>query len=278
MATLSIDGVSKSFGSQQVIPPLSLTIPDGEFCVLVGPSGCGKSTLLRIIAGLEPISTGRILIDGADVSDLDPPARGIAMVFQSYALYPHMDVDRNMGFGLQIARTPRQEIVERVARAAEKLRLGDYLAPAAARALRRSAPARRHRPRDYAEAQALSPRRAALQSRCGASRRHARRDRPPQARARLDDGLRHPRSGRGHDPGRPHRGHEWRPHRAGRLAARALRESGQPVRRRLHRLAGDEFPQGTRCGHRGRQGPRSPCLSGHASIFASPAASRSGRR
>ena len=95
--------------------------------MLVGPSGCGKSTLLRIIAGLEPISSGRILIDGVDVSDLDPPARGIAMVFQSYALYPHMDVDRNMGFGLQIARTPRQEIVERVARAAEKLRLGGYL-------------------------------------------------------------------------------------------------------------------------------------------------------
>jgi multiple sugar transport system ATP-binding protein len=127
MATLTIDGVSKSFGSQQVIPPLSLTIPDGEFCVLVGPSGCGKSTLLRIIAGLEPISSGRILIDGVDVSDLDPPARGIAMVFQSYALYPHMDVDRNMGFGLQIARTPRREIIERVQRAAEKLRLNGYL-------------------------------------------------------------------------------------------------------------------------------------------------------
>jgi multiple sugar transport system ATP-binding protein len=128
MATLAIENVAKSFGAQEVIPRLSLVVPDGEFCVLVGPSGCGKSTLLRIIAGLEPISAGRVLIDGADVTDLDPPARGIAMVFQSYALYPHMNVDRNMGFGLQIARTPRGEIAERVARAAEKLKLAAYLA------------------------------------------------------------------------------------------------------------------------------------------------------
>ena len=74
--------------------------------MLVGPSGCGKSTLLRIIAGLEPISSGRILVDGVDMSGAEPPERGVAMVFQSYALYPHMDVDRNIGFGLKIARTP----------------------------------------------------------------------------------------------------------------------------------------------------------------------------
>ncbi|RWP66238.1 sn-glycerol-3-phosphate ABC transporter ATP-binding protein UgpC [Mesorhizobium sp.] len=127
MATLSIDKVTKAFGNTTVIPELSLTIEDGEFCVLVGPSGCGKSTLLRIIAGLEPISSGRILIDGADMSGAEPPARGVAMVFQSYALYPHMDVGRNIGFGLKIARTPAAEIVERVRRAAEKLRLGSYL-------------------------------------------------------------------------------------------------------------------------------------------------------
>ncbi|CAM5763044.1 maltose ABC transporter ATP-binding protein [Labrys miyagiensis] len=127
MATLSIDNVTKRFGSLTVIPELSLTIEHDEFCVLVGPSGCGKSTLLRIIAGLEPITSGRILIDGADMSEAEPPERGVAMVFQSYALYPHMDVSRNIGFGLEIARTPRAEISERVARAAEKLRLSSYI-------------------------------------------------------------------------------------------------------------------------------------------------------
>ncbi|MFK0691032.1 ABC transporter ATP-binding protein [Mesorhizobium sp. IMUNJ 23033] len=127
MATLSIDKITKAFGHTTVIPELSLTIEDGEFCVLVGPSGCGKSTLLRIIAGLEPISSGRILVDGVDMSGAEPPERGVAMVFQSYALYPHMDVDRNIGFGLKIARTPAAEIVERVGRAADKLRLGSYL-------------------------------------------------------------------------------------------------------------------------------------------------------
>ncbi|MEZ2128141.1 MULTISPECIES: ABC transporter ATP-binding protein [unclassified Sinorhizobium] len=127
MATLLIDKVTKAFGSLTVIPELSLTIEDGEFCVLVGPSGCGKSTLLRIIAGLEPISSGRILIDGADMSNAEPPERGVAMVFQSYALYPHMDVGRNIGFGLEIARTPAAEIKESVRRAADKLRLGSYL-------------------------------------------------------------------------------------------------------------------------------------------------------
>ena len=127
MANLTIDNITKAYGGHSIITQLSLTVADGEFCVLVGPSGCGKSTLLRIIAGLEPITSGRIIIDGVDVSDAEPPERGIAMVFQSYALYPHMDVERNMGFGLEIARTPRTEIVDRVARAADKLHLGSYL-------------------------------------------------------------------------------------------------------------------------------------------------------
>lgn len=127
MATLTIDKITKNFGGLTVIPELSLTIADGEFCVLVGPSGCGKSTLLRIIAGLEPISSGRILIDGADMSAAEPPERGVAMVFQSYALYPHMNVGRNIGFGLEIAGTPKPEIAGRVGKAADKLRLSSYL-------------------------------------------------------------------------------------------------------------------------------------------------------
>ena len=127
MATLTLDGITKAYGSVAVIPKLDLAVNDGEFCVLVGPSGCGKSTLLRIIAGLEPITSGRILIDDVDVSRTEPSERGIAMVFQSYALYPHMNVDRNMGFGLEIARTPRPEITSRVGAAAQKLRLDTYL-------------------------------------------------------------------------------------------------------------------------------------------------------
>ncbi|MFB2550437.1 ABC transporter ATP-binding protein [Ensifer soli] len=127
MATLTLDRITKRFGALTVIPELSLTIPDGAFCVLVGPSGCGKSTLLRIIAGLEPMSSGRLLIDGVDMSGAEPPERGVAMVFQSYALYPHMTVGRNIGFGLEIARTARADIVDRVGRAAEKLKLGAYL-------------------------------------------------------------------------------------------------------------------------------------------------------
>ena len=127
MATLTLDGITKRYGAVSVIPELDLTIEDGEFCVLVGPSGCGKSTLLRIIAGLEPISSGRILVDDQDVSRAEPAERGVAMVFQSYALYPHMDVDRNMGFGLEIARTAKAEIASRVGQAARKLRLDSYL-------------------------------------------------------------------------------------------------------------------------------------------------------
>ena len=127
MATLTLDGITKRYGAVSVIPELDLTVGDGEFCVLVGPSGCGKSTLLRIIAGLEPISSGRILVDDQDVSRAEPAERGVAMVFQSYALYPHMDVDRNMGFGLEIARTAKAEIASRVGRAARKLRLDSYL-------------------------------------------------------------------------------------------------------------------------------------------------------
>lgn len=119
MAQLELQGVNKRFGDATVIHGLDLSVADGEFCVFVGPSGCGKSTLLRMIAGLEECSDGRIMMDGADVTDLPPAKRGIAMVFQSYALYPHMTVRENMGFGLKIAKvdaTTREEKVDAAAR------------------------------------------------------------------------------------------------------------------------------------------------------------------
>jgi len=109
MAGVTLKGVSKSFGKTQVIENLDLDIQDQEFMVLVGPSGCGKSTALRMIAGLEDVTAGQVLIDGKVVNDLPPKERDIAMVFQSYALYPHMTVEQNMGFSLRLAHVDKEE-------------------------------------------------------------------------------------------------------------------------------------------------------------------------
>jgi ABC-type sugar transport system ATPase subunit len=127
MATLELRNVTKTFGQTQVIHGIDLSIEHGEFVVFVGPSGCGKSTLLRMIAGLEPVSGGSIAIDGAVVNDIPAAERGLAMVFQSYALYPHMSVRQNLSFGLENIRTPRPEIEKRVAEAARMLRMEPLL-------------------------------------------------------------------------------------------------------------------------------------------------------
>src|ERR1700712_3772383 len=124
-ATLS--DIRKSFGSLEVIHGIDLAIPDGSFVVFVGPSGCGKSTLLRMIAGLEDVTDGEIEIKGRNVTDLDPSDRGIAMVFQSYALYPHMSVRENLGFGLKQRRTARDEIARRVEEVGAMLGLGELM-------------------------------------------------------------------------------------------------------------------------------------------------------
>ena len=127
MATLALRGLRKSYGPADVIKGVDLDIADREFTVFVGPSGCGKSTLLRMIAGLEEITAGDLLIDGKRVNDVGPADRGLAMVFQSYALYPHMTVAENMGFALRLARVPRAERDRKVADAARILQLGPYL-------------------------------------------------------------------------------------------------------------------------------------------------------
>jgi multiple sugar transport system ATP-binding protein len=127
MGQIELKRVTKSFGDVQVIPPLDLTIQDGEFTVFVGPSGCGKSTLLRLIAGLEDMTSGHIEIDGTDATDLVPAKRGLAMVFQSYALYPHMSVRKNIAFPLRMAKMDQAEIDRRVNAAAEVLNLKDYI-------------------------------------------------------------------------------------------------------------------------------------------------------
>ena len=121
------DAITKSFGDTQVIPPLSLTIGKGEFVVLVGPSGCGKTTTLRMLAGLEAVTSGNILIGGREVTDLRPGARDCAMVFQNYALYPHMTVRENIGYAMKVHGTAPDVIAARVEEAAKLLGLGPYL-------------------------------------------------------------------------------------------------------------------------------------------------------
>ena len=127
MGKISLQKVEKRFGDVSVIPPLDLEVEDGEFVVFVGPSGCGKSTLLRLIAGLEDTTSGKIFIDGADATQLAPAKRGLAMVFQSYALYPHMTVRKNIAFPLKMANVPQAEIDEKVDYAARVLNLSNYL-------------------------------------------------------------------------------------------------------------------------------------------------------
>lgn len=127
MADVRLTGVTKRFGTTEVLKGVDLEVADGEFVVFVGPSGCGKSTLLRTIAGLEEASGGEIEIGGRAVGDLSPAERGVAMVFQSYALYPHMSVYENMAFGLKLAKADKAEIDRRVRAAAATLNITDYL-------------------------------------------------------------------------------------------------------------------------------------------------------
>ena len=120
MANLKLIDIKKSYGKTEVIHGLDLEVLDGEFCVLVGPSGCGKSTLLRMIAGLEAITEGSILINDEKVNDISAAKRGLAMVFQSYALYPHMTVRQNLAFGLENLKLDKDDIEERITKAANQ--------------------------------------------------------------------------------------------------------------------------------------------------------------
>ncbi|NLS05346.1 ABC transporter ATP-binding protein [Rhizobium sp. P32RR-XVIII] len=127
MGSITLQKVSKVFGDAKVIPSIDLEIKDGEFVVFVGPSGCGKSTLLRLIAGLEDVTGGKIIIDGKEATEKAPSERGLAMVFQSYALYPHMSVRNNIAFPLKMAGMDKAEIDKKVGEAARVLNLTDYL-------------------------------------------------------------------------------------------------------------------------------------------------------
>ena len=127
MASITLDNLTKSYGDVEVLHHVEGSINDGEFVVIVGPSGCGKSTLLRMVAGLETVTSGEISIGDKMVNDLEPADRDIAMVFQNYALYPHMTVEQNMGYGLKIRKLPKAEVRRRVEEAADILEIREYL-------------------------------------------------------------------------------------------------------------------------------------------------------
>ncbi len=218
--------------------------------ILVGPSGCGKSTALRMIAGLEEISDGDLIIGGERVNDLAPRDRDIAMVFQNYALYPHMTVRDNMGFALKLAKVDQKRDQHQGGGSRAHPRPRGAPRPQAGEPVRRPAPARGDGPRDRARPARVPDGRAALEPRRQAARADAHRGGADPAARRHDHGVRDARPDRGDDAGRPRGGHARRRDPAGRVAEDALRRPGEPVRRGLHRLAGDELPAGHGRGRR----------------------------
>ena len=158
MGAIRLQEVTKTFGETTVIHGVSIEVGEGEFVVFVGPSGCGKSTLLRLIAGLEDMTSGAVFIDGVDASGLPPARRGLSMVFQSYALYPHMSVFGDIAFPLRMAGLERAAIRDKVEKAARVLNLVDYLHRKPRQLSRRPAPARRHRPGHRARTEGVSVR------------------------------------------------------------------------------------------------------------------------
>ncbi len=222
MARVGFDHVTKRFDGTVAVDDLSLEIAEGELLVLVGPSGCGKSTALRMLAGLEDVTEGRILIGDRVVNNISPASRDVAMVFQSYALYPHMTVYDNLAFGLRNFKVPKAEIDERVRNAAEILEMGDLLK----RKPKQLSGGQRQRvalgraivrePVAFLMDEPLSNLDAALRVQTRAEIMRA------PGPARDDDDLRHARPGRGDDDGRPDRRHALRRAPADRDAGGAL--------------------------------------------------------
>ena len=206
---------------------LSFIIEDGEFVVFVGPSGCGKTTTLRLIAGFEEPDRGEIRIDGRVVNDLEPRDRGLGMVFQSHALFPHKTVAQNIEFGLRMKKVPRDERARRVREVAEMVRLTGLLGKMPSACSGGEVAARRTGPHPGDEPVDLSARRAVVQPRRQAAPRTARRMRPAAPGTEEDVHLRHPRPGRGDDAGRPHR----RDARAATSSRSARRWRSIPIRR-----------------------------------------------
>ena len=247
MAKIVFDGVTKEFGDEVVaVDDLSLEIEDGEFMVLVGPSGCGKSTILRMLAGLEEVTAGEIWIDDTQVTDLSSKERDIAMVFQNYALYPHMTVEENIAFGLKLRRVPKAERGQKAREVARVLAIEHLLErkPAALSGGQRQRVAMGRamirEPVAFLMDEPLSNLDAKLrvQMRAELTRLHERLAHHHR--------LRHARPGGGDDPRRPGRRPPRRPAPAGGHPAAPVRAARQPVRRRVRRVPADEPGRGHR--------------------------------
>ena len=225
---IAFESVSKRFGSHRAVDDVSLDIREGEFFSMLGPSGCGKTTTLRMIAGFETPDAGRIVLAGTDVTTVSANRRPVNMVFQQYALFPHMTIYDNVAFGLKVKRRPPR----RASRARDgppaRRRARGLREPQAAAALRRAAAARGARPRARQPPDCAAARRAARRARREAAQAHAARAQADPARARNDVRLRDARPGRGARDERPNRRDERRPGRA----ARHARARSTTIRRR----------------------------------------------
>ena len=275
---VTIDHVSFGYGTTAVLDDVSLEVAKGEFFAFLGPSGSGKTTLLRLVAGFGTPSRGSILIGERDVTGLPPWSRNVGMVFQSYALWPHMSVAKNVAFGLERRKLSRAEIAARCAAALDLVGLTDLRRSPAVAAFRWAAAARRARPDDCHRTRGAAARRAALQPRRQAAGRDALRAEGAATQARHHRDLRHPRPGGSQRGRRPYRSARPGPHPADRRADRALRPSRQPFRRDVPR-----HRQPDRGPHRRRQllrrwaGVGRRRRTGWAGLHLDPAAGRRAR-
>ena len=263
MAQITLDRLTKRYPDGfEAVKDMSLEIQDGEFVILVGPSGCGKSTALRMIAGLEDISEGELRIGDQVVNDKAPKDRDIAMVFQNYALYPHMTRAREHGLRAQAARHAQRG--DRQEGRGGGAHPGPRAAPRpqAGPAVGRPAPARGDGARDRARPVGVPDGRAALEPRREAARADAHRGVAHPAEPRHHDDLRDPRPDRGADARRPRGGDALRDAAAGRLADGAVQQPAQPVRGGLHRVAGDELHAGDGRGRHGQAADRRRARAG----------------
>ena len=232
---IEVRSVNKRYGNLIAVDNASFGVAEGQLLVILGPSGCGKTTLLRLVSGLESVDSGSIRIAGEEVTHLPPDRRNISMVFQSYALFPHLSVRENIIFGLKVRRVRRDEIERRLTRVIDLLGLANRLDSKPGELSGGNAaagcPGPGHHRRKTGDADGRTP----LESRCKAAQFHAQGNLFAATTAGHQHGLCHPRSGRGHDHGGSHRTDARGPHHPGRRTREFLRTACQHLRRPVHR-------------------------------------------